>query len=175
MQDERSQEPELAGLEAQLAALVPKSEMDRDRLMFEAGARAARRKLQVVNRLLAAACVLLAVTTVAPLAMQKRGNEMAGEEPGMAITVKPLPMANVRASEAEDIPLSRLPDQLVAADSRELAVALAEGRSELWPARLREGNEVEGGTSFRGKGDARRPKSSRMLLRDYLDADGKRL
>ena len=53
MQDEQSSlGPELTGFEAQLAALKPGRQLDRDRLMFEAGRRSAARRLRTTTRLL---------------------------------------------------------------------------------------------------------------------------
>lgn len=175
MQDERAKARELADFEAQLAALAPRAEIDRDQLMFEAGARAARRKLLVVNRLLAAACVLLAVTTVAPLAMRERADVVAQEEPessevGPAVASQSVKAAGSRLAEARD-----LPNRLIVADSRELAAALADGRGDLRPARLRDSVEEKGGEVITHDTDGSGPKSSRMLLREYLDTNGGRL
>jgi hypothetical protein len=49
----------LSGLEARLAALAPRATIDRDRVMFAAGRRAAAQRLRRANRVLAATNVLL--------------------------------------------------------------------------------------------------------------------
>ncbi len=166
MQDERAKECDLADFEAQLAALSPRAEFNRDQLMFEAGARAARRKLQVVNRLLGAVCVLLAATTVAPLAMRERADVVAEQ------VSTPTIQAAETASRHE---VKALPNQLVAADSRELAAAIAEGRGDLRPARLREVAESPSNETGPSDSTPARPKASRELIREYLESDGEYL
>lgn len=173
MQHERSQEPELAALESQLAELVPRVEIDRDRFMFAAGARSARGKLLVMNRLLAAACALLAVTTIAPLAIRERAGEAAHAEREPANFKSVAPATRTTVANATEV--RELPDQLIVADSRELAAALAEGRSELRPERLRGLDDEIAGAVDGVETNAVRPKSSRMLLREYLEARGEPL
>jgi|GEM_PF-3965353 len=172
MQDERAKERELADFEAQLAALVPRAEVDRDQLMFEAGSRAARKRLLVVNRLLAAACLLLVVTTVAPLAMRERADVVAKEEPQVG---PPSASETIKEAETKLAETRELPNQLIVADSRELAAALAGGRSDLQPGRLRDPVGEKGGEVITHEADGSRPKSSRVLLLEYLDANGERL
>lgn len=165
MQNERSEEPGLNDLEAQLAGLVPRAEIDRDRLMFEAGARAARGNLLVVNRLLAASCVLLAATTIAPLVMRHRDEVVVREQPTVVETIPRPPLREEATG---------LPNGLAVADGRELAAAIADGHGDFRPARLRdEVHQADGGAI---EGDAGvLPKPSRVLLREYLEAAGERL
>jgi len=59
MHDPESSRHELKGLEAQLAALVPRDRLDRDQLMYTAGRRAGARRLRVANRLLATTSLAL--------------------------------------------------------------------------------------------------------------------
>jgi len=166
MHDKHSQTPELEQLAAQLAALTPRTEFDRDKLMFAAGRRAGRRKLVAVNRLLGACCVLLAVAAILPLAMPQRSSMVAGQAPRPTVQATELASNHV---------VKALPNQLVAADSRELAASIAEGRGDLRPARLREGAEPPSNETGPSDSTTARPKPSRELMREYLESEGEYL
>ena len=73
MDDPTSNNAELSGLAAQLAALVPCAGLDRDRLMFAAGQRAMAKRLRIAHRWLAAtgaACGILLAALLLPTARQ---------------------------------------------------------------------------------------------------------
>ena len=171
MHDKHSQTPELEQLAAQLSALTPRTEFDRDKLMFAAGRRAGRQKLVAVNRLLGACCVLLAVAAILPLAIRP-AEEIARDLPHDA-------KQELRSKSPAQA--TELPNQLAVADGRELAVAVAEGRSDVRPARLREtAQELSDAVHVRGpasRGGAMTydSKPSRALLREYLEPAGKRM
>ena len=76
----------LSGLEARLAALVPRAAIDRDRLMFAAGQRAAAHRLRTANRLLTASSLVLGCLVVALVAVPRERNvPIAGSEPRAAV------------------------------------------------------------------------------------------
>jgi hypothetical protein len=109
MHDPESSHPELKGFEAQLAALAPRGQLDRDRLMFAAGRRAGARPLRVANRLLATAGLALAAAVLVVLPRWSREPDTRPEPP---LATRPT-LAESGNDDAQAVDATRRPVALV--------------------------------------------------------------
>jgi hypothetical protein len=145
---------ELTPLERQLAALVPQDRLDRDRIMFSAGLRVGRRRLQFTSALVAATSVACGAL-VASLVMQPAapheplGPQLAGD----ARNVAPLDRPDTRIpSIAHDAPTNY---QLLRALSNNLDAQIAYAPNA--PAAIEADREPDP------------PQNPRSLLKRYLE------
>ncbi len=163
-------EPELTQLEAQLAGLAPRSGLNRDRLMFAAGRKAADQRLRKTNRVLTMATVAFAGLACLPL--------LSGRSPRQDLT-SPTNLANKPIEQAIFVQPRPSPRTLTVGDSGALSIALSQGTpadraKQPWEHRDEPPIEPFADGSALGV-DFSLPPTSRALMRRYLESTSERL
>lgn len=152
----------LTGFEAQLAALLPGSRLDRDRLMYAAGQRAGQARSRRTRGLLASGNVLLAAALVALwIVPQRSGKSIATPQAQRTAIHGSLVSAKAAPRAADDVHEPSL--ALVEGPTNlRLMQLFAEDPSAEWPG------DRDSAASPSAGGDASSPSSSRRMLLQYL-------
>jgi hypothetical protein len=177
MQDPSSDNAELSGLAAQLAALAPRASLDRDRLMFVAGQRLAARRLRIAHRWLAASGV--ACGSLLALLVTTRG----GSNEPRAASTPPVAGPQSVVSNVPALPSSRLREKTSSQIAGDTLAMRGDGSANFRLLQLL-GRDANADLAIPTDGDSAQstedaellsPSTPRALLQQYLRDSHSRL